>query len=948
LKNTKPPPLSPRRSDRATGGGGPTRLRAGAARRRELFALTLLAVGVAVLGAVPTLPSAAGGPVGTRPAPLVHPQATCTGSSIGSHVAGALSVLGTEPPVPSSAAVNLTISYTYQVAVTAGGSTSYSCTSAAFVVTTDGSGDFAGNITLPSGGCTRGSCTSYSGPYTPDGVALTDAAPTGYFLNGTLEGNRTRLELVAAFQRISVDPPGPLTISLNANTTFGAFAWTANGKPSPALVADGWSLSGSGWSLNRSGGSSVTVVATGSVAPTTLTLVANATYRGVGLAGLTTSLGLNAVATEVTAASVAPTTVDVGAHVFVSAVGTGAEGYGYSATFYPGLGIAPVNASCEGVPIAGGELSVSCEMLAVYNRTGVAQPFFHLTNGFSTALWTFPELAVNPPLGISATPDPLRGYVATPLSVTLAVAAGSGTGPYAGACLAPGTGGLLCDPGPATSWSFAPVYPRPGLYLAAGHVLDAGGTNATVPLPVVIADRPSLGPIAASTQRAPIGLPVNFTALVAGGVAPLAYWWNDSDPGTTFASGSLPGAGPVDGVETPREAGTHTITLTVVDALGTVVAGAIELVVPSAAAQIAAVGGRPATDLVAGVPQAMAWVALGADGARSPSYAAALTISIVGGPLGPTPIWLNSSVPGSSASTGPGEFALNASAWYGGYLNFTITIARSGTYELGLSAPVPAAFAPSGGLRLTVGPELRAMRLFDPEVLVAGARTNHTLWHLADPFGNPAPAGELYLLETFGGPALNVSVPIVSNGSASWAFVNYSAPSSGAGLIRIEAPWNETLGVLVVPAASPPDVVPLLVALVGGAGAAGVGTAFYLRRRERPGPGEAGAEELRRYAEGREEILERLRSAGPLDVDGLLRARLPTRPDRAEATEWLTSLVTEGAVRTERGPSGRPLFVPVLRPKAAPALRVDLDPDALDRSRELAEREGPGPEYDRE
>lgn len=892
--------------------------------------------------------SAAAAPSGGSAAP-VHPAVACTGSQIPNAIAGTLTVLGNATPTPSVAGVNLTVGYAYEVAITpSGGSTSYACETSGFVATTDGQGDFFGNISLPAGGCVRGGCTEYYGPYSPGTIRLTDAPPRGYFLNGSLAGTSSNVHLVAALQTLTFVPAGPLTASVNAPTPLRVLGWAANGAPSPATLFGRWSVGGAGWRLANSTGLTNLLTAMTGAGPSSVTVVANATYHGAAITSRSDALEVNAIATTIADASVAPTSLDAGAPATFSVLGTGAEGYNYTAMVLPGFNGSAIVAPCRSTPAPGGAVELACAVRVTYPARGTYQPVVNLTNRYSEAGWPFPDLDVNPALELTATPTVLRGYVGATLGITLARAETTGTGPFGPACLSAGDGNFYCDNSAGPSWGFAPVYARPGNFTATGTLLDAADANASVAIPVTIGARPELGAVDASSQTATPSAPVALSALLSGGIAPYAYWWNDSLPRTTLAAGPLGGPGPVDLDFAASVVGPHTITLTVVDALGTTVATQTTIYVEPPPAALGWLGSPPG-HMTAGEPLDVSWIAESANGSRTPQFAQTILVTIAPPAGGADGLSLAAAVPGALEEVANDSYRVNATGWFGGYLNFTITIARAGTYALRLTSPLPVAFAPNGAYDLAVLPDTQALRLVDGRTTVSEGRTNHTLWHLIDPYGNPAPPGSIAVIGAFGGSPLRESVPILTNATAAWAWVNFTAPGTAAGTVTLVTAWNQTLTVFDVPAAPGTDLLTWGSLIGSGAAAGAVLAALLFRRRARrrggpDGPdGELGPDDLRRYAQGRAALLEKIRTEGPLPMPAILEGEERSASDRAEISEWLASLVTEGQVIAEPGPLGEPFFRAVERAPVTPAPlpRVQVDPTALDRVPPGPGEEGP-------
>ncbi len=769
-------------------------------------------------------------------------------------------------------------------------------------------------------------------PYDPARLAPTGPAPTSPCRNGPPAGPESRL--------------GPLA------------GRDPGGRSGPATRTGAGSEPGDGGSLSARSGPGGPLAATPGAAPAVGARLANGPFGGARLAGRTAAVPATGVATVLSAATVTATRIDVGESTTFSMEGTGAAGYAYTATVVPGLAATPVAIPCPGVSIPGGLLQLACSVSLAYPNAGSAAPVAYLANGYSNASANFPAVSVAPSPMPVVTPFPIRAYVGQPVTVTATMAGGTGTPPFGPACLADGRGDLACEPPPGPSWSFPIAYPAVGSYRAEFTVLDDAGVNATEAIPVTVGDRPALGALAAASATPPPGAPDRLVADLTGGIAPFDYWFNESSPAGTLLSGVFATGGEVGGNLTLAAPGLETISLTVVDALGTHVASALLLDVSVGTAlglNWAAGGPQPA--LVAGEPREFSLAAVGAGGARVPDFAAWANLTVLAQPIGP--FFLNGSIRGPLPRGPPATYTFRPGDWESGYLNFSLTLLRSGPYALDLTSILPVAGTDNGTFPMEVLPQLRALRLVDPMVAVPGARSNATLWHLVDPYGNPALPGSIFVVEEFGGANDTWSTAVATNATSAFAWINYSAPGSGPGLLLVVSAFGELLlGPVPIPALPPAGLLdPALLAGAAGAGAALLAVGLLRRRGRRPATappplsvGELDPEELRRQAEGREALLARIRRAGPLDLEEILGATGgDLRPDRTETAEWLASLLTEGLVRAPVGADGVPRFsaaapaAPVAG--AAPALQVHLDPAARDRAlRSAAEPPPAGPD----
>ncbi|MHB8351208.1 MAG: thioesterase domain-containing protein [Thermoplasmata archaeon] len=895
------------------------------------------------------------GGAAARPYTVAAPRGAppCGSGNLPTTVNGSLDVLGNLTPVPSSSGVNLTFSYTILTASTTGGTTTYSCGTTTVSLVTGTGGQFHGSTAALRHSCIGSTCISQTGPFTPARLTLQDAAPPGYYLNGTLKEPVSHLYLIASLDHLAIQCARSLTASAGAPLLLGASARDGDERPSPALLTYQWSVTGAGWTLSNQSGPTTTLTGTVGASPAVVTLAANGSFEGDRLPGRKVTAAAEAVATTLSATTVSATRLDVGEPTTFDIVGSGAAGYAYVATLLPGLSGSPASESCPGVGIPGGMLQLSCSFSIAYAGAGSAAPVAYLSNGYSNGSAGFPAITIAPTLMPEVSPDPILAYAGETLTVTGSVAGGTGTAPFGPVCLTDGIGGIRCAPPPGPSWSFSVAYPLPGTYRAEFTVLDNAGVNATEAVPVTVGLRPTLGALAAESSDPPPGAPDWLRADLTGGIAPYDFWFNDSRPAGTVLAGTFLKNGEVGGNLSLAAPGPQAITLTVVDALGTHVASELLLDVSvGTALGLEWAAGGPNTTGVAGRPAAFSLEAVGAGGARVADFGAWVNLTVLAQPIGP--FYLNGSIRGALPRGPPATYTFRPGDWESGYLNFTLTLLRSGAYYLNLASILPVADTLNGTFLLEVLPQLTALRLVDPTVALPGARTNDTLWALVDPFGNPALPGELFIIEEFGGGNDTVPTPVRTNGTAASAWINYSAPEAGAGILLVVSAYGERLlGPLVIPAQPPASLlVPAVLLLTGGFLAAALAVAV-LRRRSRTArpapPVEVDPEELRHQAEGRDRLLSRIRADGPLDLEAVLGGTAAFRPDRAEAAEWLASLLTEGLVRAPLGPDGVPRFTAAPERPGAPAPpRVHLDTSALDRAlraaaEEPTDRDGTGP-----
>ncbi|MCI4317201.1 MAG: PKD domain-containing protein, partial [Thermoplasmata archaeon] len=760
--------------------------------------LLLLTVVAAHFGATPAHPGLSA---------VTAATGGCSGAPVPGSYFGAVVDVGAPTSPPSVANVSVRISYQYQILYAPnGGPNTTSCPTTTGTSTTNGSGGFTLSAGVPTSSCDRVSCTYYTGPFGPVSFTDPNPPPAGYFVRSSEQGSRVTISLVAALSSVALSPWGRATLSVLAPTSILANATAGNGAPSPAALTYDWRLSGSGWSvLQGSGSANLTVEAQTGSGLGSLELWTNGTYGGGTFHLLPVTLQLIAVATNSTSSDVSPTSLDAGAPATFTLHGTGSAGYSYSATIVPGLGSSSVTTPCTAESTMGGTVALTCVALVTYSTAGVAQPSANLTNRFSTADHQFPQIQVAPKLGITLSPDPTVVYASAMVDFGVAVATNSGTSPYGPACLWTGNGALNCSSAPGPSWSFGVAYPVAGTYTVRATVSDAAGSNSTASVTAQVFERPSLSPIVPSTNSVNFGQVVNANALFSGGAMDGAFWWNDSLPNGTLSSGVVDQDGTLSGAFSLVTPGPHQITLTVKDALGTTVAQSFSVIVKAGpATAIVPNGGPLPVSVSAGTPWISSWAAVDARGVRVIDSPPSVQVSIASG--SGEAVWVN-------GSDGPHRLFpnqpvnLSASAWQLGFLNLSVTSLISGPLKLQFRADVAFATPNPGFLTISIAPDLGQLVLGDPVVAHASARSNDTLWQIADRFGNPAVGGYVVVRMAFGSTVTNSDSPIRSDGNRSTVWVNYSAPVDSAGTIYVLSESNqELLAPLRVPAATSSDL----------------------------------------------------------------------------------------------------------------------------------------------
>lgn len=925
---------------------------------RRFPSLPLLGAGFLLLLIVPgMIPPASAHGTEAFPIPL-PPLANgpCGGAHVASSFAGTLGVEGGSSP-PSVANLTIRALYDYQLQYTPkGGTTTTSCSTGSATATTDSQGAFAVVLSIPSSGCTVGGCSNYSGPFGPTSFSVASSTPAGYFVASNVSGTTVTLDFVFALGSAGLTPFGRTTVSALAPVTLSASGLAGNGAVSPATLTYAWLMTGTGWAIvSGSGTSRLTVTSSTGAGVATIVVYVNGTYNGTAESAAPRSALLTAAATSLIAESVNPTSIDVGAPATFSLTGSGAAGYTYSATIFPGLGLAPVTRTCVPSPANGGYVTLACTVVVTYLTAGTVQPSANLTNGYSSAAVTFSPVTVAPGLSLVLTPSPAQGYVGTPLAFTVSVSGGTGTAPYGPACFWPGDGSLACAPLGASQWTFPVTFGYAGRFVGTATVVDAAGENRSVGVVTLVSNVPALGALSGGPSKITAGTPYRVTSDYAGGALPATYWWNDSLPGTTLARGVLTQDGPLNFTYVPTLAGNHLLRLTVVDALGTVKSALLPLrVTAGPPTAIATEGGGGAWTTVAGSPYNVTWAVVDPAGEIVPTAGENLTLT----PLSSAgPLWVNLTGWGPLTPGAGGAFRFSASDWGGGCLNFSVDSPTAGAVVFAVGSALPVSGTVNGTVRLTVTYDRLHLVLRDPLSLPTGD-WNRTRWQISDRFLNPVPAGYIVVETNVSGVVSENQSPVLFNGTVSVVWVNYSLPSGVGATVLVWSAWDqELLPPLVVAAPAPASLFEIgLLALFVLAAAACLAMGIRARRPDpdpraaaAPTAGDRAAEaELRRLATGREFVLSRADPTTPRELADLVRGFPGIPPTPTELAEWVGSLVNEGELKASLGGDGKPRFLrrrpdePVDAATSAP--RVELDPKVLEAA--LAQRPERDPSED--
>ena len=861
------------------------------------------------------------------------------------------------PPVVS-------LRYTYDATVvtnrTDGVVLSTVCATENATLTSNANGTFAlsidptpsTNCTIPPGG-ESGQCETRYGPYGFVRLTPTSPAPSGYFSSVSRNGTAFSVEYYPLLATVTLDPGGPsATFSPNAADRFRATPLTGNGTPTPGSPRFNWSLSGVGWTfVAPASGAVVNVSAAPGAGVGNLTVTGRLAITGGFLVAPPTSVELLAAATTISSASLNRTVLDLGQSVGVAVLAEGAAGYPYSASVLPGLDESLQPATCSASPALGGTVSVSCSSSLNYTAVGVAQPVVTVSNGFSSAVWQFPDVTVAATPSVTMLPVAPVGYANRTIPIEVSVAAGTGTAPYVEGCLQSGNGSAQCLRSPGPTWTFAPVYSAPGHYTALAWVVDAAGSNQSVSTTIQV-----VAPLAVTwTGNATVGAvgsPIGLAAVVAGGDLPARAWWNVTGNPAPLAVEPVTSDGPVETTYVPSTVGAVTVSVSVVDGLGTVVRVSRTWTVGAGVATAVVPSGVPADAAVtAGSAFPIAWLALDAAGVAVANFSSPAEIELsISGSNGTAAGWVNASGIGPLASLFPGAFAVPAGAWYNGALNVSVTSRVAGAMRVVLLVE-EGRVALGPPTRVLVAPDVDHLRLFQPETVVSDGRTNDTLWQVTDRFGNAAYGATVVVATSFGGSTVRTLVPVLSlpdGGTEVW--VNFTAPDASAGTVRVtDLAGALLLPPIAVPAASPWVALgaPVSLALAAAVGGTVAGVAAYRRRRPSRAASVLDASdderELRRLAEGRATVVDLLRRNGPLDLAELATLWEPS-PAPPDLADWVASLVTDGTLAAAVDADGVARFC--VAESHRPGTQVVLDVEAFDRAmvRREAERAEWGPD----
>jgi hypothetical protein len=883
-------------------------------------------------------------------------ESPCSGAVLPHNYSGALEINRAPATDP------VALSYTYDAVVTTnltdGVVLSSVCSSENGTVTPAVGGGFALSIDASSnvtcdlrGGGEAGQCVTTTGPFEVVNVAPAAPSPPGYVHSVVENGTNFTVDVYSDLSNVTLAPGGPVaTFSPGATDGFEATPITGAGTESPATPSYSWTLAGVGWTfVGETSGASVNVTSAPDAAIGNLSVVASLAVAGGTLVTPARDVELVATPTSISTASLNRTVVDVGQPIDLAVAATGAADYAYTATAYPGLGDPEIPVPCAASPGPAGATAVACDTTFDFEAVGVAQPVVAVTNGVSSSTWSFPDVTVDPAPWVVFDPGTPVGYANASVPIVISAGSGTGTAPFERACLEADTPEVQCQSSPGPTWTFGATYADPGQYPVTAWIVDATGANRSASTSVSVVAPLSVA-LAGPPVAATAGTPVTVAAVVAGGALPARIWWNGTDAPSSLTSFWIAADGAVHTTVDPSSVGLLTVTLAVVDALGTMATVADTITVGPGAATSVAPEARPASGTIpAGTPTAVDWQALDAAGIPVRSFSSPAEIEFAMSDSGASaPGWVNASGVGPLSSPVPGWFSVPASAWASGALNVSVAVRSAGPVdvELTLASTVSTVDAL---VPLVVTPDVDQLRLFDPLTTLDGARANDTLWQVTDAYGNPAVGATVITTTSLGGSTEEAFAPVEAEpDGATQVWVNWSAPAGGAGTVVVrDLAGAELLPPVQIAGSGAPWVgLALDVLLPIAIGAAAVASMLLLvRPRRRPSlravnPADDAAS-LQRLAEGRSTVIEVVRRNGPIDLAQLARIWEPP-PAPPDLADWVASLLTDGTLDARFDDDGIARFC--LSRSAPPGVRVTVNVAEFDRGE--ARREAERVEWD--
>jgi len=242
--------------------------------------------------------------------------------------------------------------------------------------------------------------------------------------------------------------------------------------------------------------------------------------------------------------TVSATALDAGQSFSVGVTPSGGEGpYSYTWSSVPAACLA--DASLLSCTVPSGETGTYDPSVVIHDATG------------ATVSTTYSgSVVVSPPLGVALSAAPATLDVGQALTVSVAVAGGSGAGEtfvWSGlpaGCSGANSSSVTCQPS------------APGSALVAVHVSDSNGGSASASASVTVAPRLGVSLIDFVTVSSAPGALVAL-ATASGGTPPLSYAWTvngQAQSGASGASFSLSGV----------SAGSYSVEVTVTDGAGVI------------------------------------------------------------------------------------------------------------------------------------------------------------------------------------------------------------------------------------------------------------------------------------------------------------------------------------------------------------------------------------------
>jgi hypothetical protein len=572
----------------------------------RLVGATVVAVLAAFLTLVLMTPVLSSPPhVDDRPLPTVSAASGgCTGAGVLSPATVTLVLIGNSTPLPSVVGVPVTVSYFYTESELVGTKTTFTCVSTSSYGDTGAGGSLSLALPIPPNDCTMTStvCDNYTGPYGPLSYN-TSGPPTGYVeqdLSGGI-GPGT-IDWAAELDAVTLNVTGTVRVSTNAPVEVSATAWNGLGELAPGSLSYSWALDGLGWTPPSQSGPNAVVAGLDSGWTGSLVATVTAMYGATSESAESPVLSLIPVPTRVFSAIASATPVDPGVPVTFSVTGSGAAGYPYSVTVNPGLGAGAVSEPCESTQLPNGTANLTCQVQAAYPTEGVALPTASISNGYSTGLMDLAPVLVNPVEQVTLSAASLVSYPDRAIALTVSVTNGTGSAPYGPACLSVNGGPpISCLSQGGTSWIFDVAFAQAGDYELQASVTDRFGENVSASAGLAVVPFLTVRANGSSSLTLYANRTTSLSVVVAGGVLPIAVWWNLSRTALFDCPGILDFDGTIACPYEPLSVGRANLTVTLRDALGSETSVVFRLNVTAAPVRPATPGSSVFTGTFGGI-----------------------------------------------------------------------------------------------------------------------------------------------------------------------------------------------------------------------------------------------------------------------------------------------------------------------------------------------------------